>query len=248
MKRFPRLKFCGLTRAQDVEHAIEAGASAIGLNFVSSSKRFIAPRAASALSRVGQGRILRVGVFVNASPAEIVQVIHQCPLDAIQLHGDEGIEWLEQSRDYPPLYGIPIFRALPYRGAQDDRDLEQWSQEANDPVSPVNAILIDAFDPIHRGGTGKVARWDLLFPRPGPFFSSRTVPDCVTPGTRAPMILAGGIDRNNVLEACAIARPDGIDIASGIESAPGIKDRAAMFAIAHLLRDYFLKLDEGSPP
>jgi phosphoribosylanthranilate isomerase len=248
MKRFPRLKFCGLTRGEDVEHAIEAGASAIGLNFVSTSKRFIPPRAASALSRVGEGRILRVGVFVNASPAEVVQVVQQCPLDAIQLHGDEGIDWLERSRDYSPLHGIPILRALPYRGAEDDRDLTQWSREANDPLSPVNAVLIDAFDPIVRGGTGKVARWDLLFPRPASFFSNRTVPDPVTPGPRAPMILAGGIDRNNILEACAIARPDGIDIASGIESAPGIKDRAAMFAIAQLLRDYFLKLDEESPP
>lgn len=248
MKPFPRLKFCGFTREVDVESAIEAGASAIGLNFVPNSKRFVEPSIASSLSRVAAGRILRVGVFVNSTPEEVADVCSLCELDAIQLHGDERLEWLERSQRIERLRGLPILRALPYRGRDDDAAIEPWSRAANDPASPVVAILVDAYDPADpaaRGGTGKMARWDLLYPRP-PSFSSREPGGTRSPAT-APLILAGGIDRHNVLEACSIARPDGIDLASGIESAPGIKDREAMFAVAQAVRSLFADCENPGP-
>jgi phosphoribosylanthranilate isomerase len=247
MKRVPRLKFCGLTREVDVESAIESGACAIGLNFVATSKRFIDRRVASHLSHIAAGRILRVGVFVNTEPHQVAALLRICSLDAIQLHGDEGIDWVDRAQSYPELAELPILRALPYRGGEDDPAVERWGREAKDPRSPVAAILVDAYDPIERGGTGKIVRWDLLDPRPASFFAAKpsqpVIAEKIIDEKRsAPLILAGGIDRYNVSEACERAKPEGIDVASGIEIAPGIKDREAMFSIAEQVHSYFAHL------
>lgn len=247
MKRVPRLKFCGLTREVDVESAIESGASAIGLNFVATSKRWITLEVASHLSQIAAGRILRVGVFVNTAPHQVVEILRACPLDAIQLHGDEGTDWVDHAQSYPELAGLPVLKALPYRGGKDDAAVVQWSRETKDPESPVSAILVDAYDPIERGGTGKTVRWDLLEPRPASFFATKPSQSLVAGKTSAPFILAGGIDRSNVSEACQRAKPDGIDVASGIEIAPGVKDRDAMLSIAEQVRAYFAQLGAENP-
>lgn len=247
MKRVPRLKFCGLTRDVDVESAIESGASAIGLNFVATSKRLITLKVASHLSQIAAGRILRVGVFVNAAPHQVAEILRACPLDAIQLHGDEGTDWVAHAQSYPELVELPILKALPYRGGEDDPAVDRWSRETKDPESPVSAILVDAYNPIERGGTGKTVRWDLIEPRPASFFATKPSQSLVVGKTSAPLILAGGIDRNNVSEACQRAKPDGIDVASGIEIAPGIKDRDAMLSIAEQVHAYFGSLDAKNP-
>lgn len=239
MKLYPRLKFCGFTRELDIENAIQAGASAIGLNFVVKSKRYIDPSRGVRLSQIAAGRIQRVGVFANATPLEVAEVVGICELDAIQLHGSEGLDWFEEAQQLPGLRGLPLIRALAYRGGIDDPFLAAWSSQANDQHSPVSAILVDAYDANLMGGTGKTVRWDLLFPRPRAFYAGKSAGLVVAHATPAPLILAGGIDRNNVAEACRLAQPDGIDLASGIESEPGIKDRDAMFAVAEQVRDYF---------
>lgn len=247
MKRVPRLKFCGLTREVDVKSAMESGACAIGLNFVATSKRLIDLKVASHLSQIAAGKILRVGVFVNTEPHQVAEILRVCSLDAIQLHGDEGIEWVDRAQSHPELAKLPIFKALPYRGGGDDPAVERWSREAKDPRSPVAAILVDAYDPVERGGTGKIVRWDLLDPRPASFFvtkpSQGEITDkIITENSSAPLILAGGINRHNVSEACERAKPEGIDVASGIEIAPGIKDREAMFSIAEQVHAHFARL------
>jgi phosphoribosylanthranilate isomerase len=239
MKTYPRLKFCGITREVDVEGAIEAGACAIGLNFVPSSLRYISLRLAADLSRAAAGRIQRIGVFVNATPQHVADVLHVCELDGIQLHGDEPLGWLREAEQFEGLRDLPVLRSLPYRGAMDDAIVSTWSNQVFDQASPVSAILIDAFDPTARGGTGKTARWDLLSPRPHSFYPSNTELAISTKWPPAPMILAGGIQPSNVSDACMIAQPSGIDVASGIETAPGIKDRDAMLAIADAVRSFF---------
>jgi phosphoribosylanthranilate isomerase len=241
MKPFPRLKFCGFTREIDVEHAIEAGASAIGLNFVPASKRYIDPINAVRLSQVAQGRIQRVGVFANATPDQVGQVVRSVGLDAVQLHGSEKLDWLASARTLECLVGTPVIRSLPYRGSQDDAAIATWSREANDPTSTLSAILVDAYDPTLLGGTGQTVRWDLLYPRPTPFFACKSTEQISgsLAAPVAPLILAGGIDQHNVMQACRMARPDGIDLASGIEKEPGIKDRDAMFAVAEWVNAYF---------
>jgi phosphoribosylanthranilate isomerase len=241
MKNYPRLKFCGMTREIDVQCAIEVGASAVGFNFVPASKRYIDPAWGAKLAQIADNRILRIGIFANSNPDEVANVAQICPLDAIQLHGNEGLDWLQESQKIPELVGKSVIRALPYRGREDDDLLATWSCEANDPESPVVAILVDAFDPQQMGGTGNTTRWDLLYPRPKAFFASPKESGHRSPPIAAPLILAGGIHPQNVADALRIARPEGIDLASGIELSPGIKDRNAMLAVSESVRSYFEK-------
>jgi phosphoribosylanthranilate isomerase len=239
MKTFPRLKFCGLTREIDIENAIEAGASAIGLNFVATSKRYVDVDSAARLCQVAAGRVERVGVFANASPHQVQTVLQTCPLDTIQLHGDEDLTWLQEARQWEGLSHLSVLRAIRYRGPESHPAIAAWSREANDPDSSVAAILVDAYSPGNLGGTGQTVRWDLLYPRPQSFFACKPTQLSETHASSAPLILAGGLDRHNVSQALRIAHPDGIDLASGIESQPGVKDRNAMFAIATIVRQYF---------
>lgn len=255
MHGFPRLKFCGFTRSEDVLAALDAGAEAIGLNFYSASKRFVSLAVAESLSKVAHGHALRVGVFVNATPEEVESVVLRCGLDAIQLHGDEPVSWLERAHRLAGLQKIPVLRALPYRGVIDDAAVREWSKSGAGEGSQVMGLLIDAYDPIERGGTGKTAQWDLLYPRPNSFYgegqpstdrSGCRVPigleiDATTePQQRPiPILLAGGIRPDNLQRALQTAQPDGIDMASGIETAPGIKDHQAMMYIGQMVEQHF---------
>jgi phosphoribosylanthranilate isomerase len=254
MHLFPRLKFCGFTRAEDVLAALDAGADAIGLNFYPASKRFVSLAVAESLSKIAHGHALRVGVFVNATPEEVEAVVLRCGLDAIQLHGDEPVAWLEQSHRLAGLRNTPVLRALPYRGAIDDAAVHDWSKAGACEGNRVMGLLIDAYDPIERGGTGKTAQWNLLYPRPHSFYGEDHPSDrsgCRDPiGLEIdatseaqvkpiPILLAGGIRPDNLLRALQTAQPDGIDMASGIESAPGIKDHQAMMCIGQMVDQHF---------
>jgi phosphoribosylanthranilate isomerase len=215
--RLPKIKFCGLTRAIDVSAAIESGADAIGLNFYRPSPRYVSPENARELSQIAAGRVLRVGVFVNASPLEVDAVLAICPLDCVQLHGDEPLGWIDEASRLARFEAITFIKAVAWRGQSEDVELvSRWT--AN-PHSKLLGLLVDAFDPVQRGGTGKTARWDLLFPRHEAFRKSL-------------VLLAGGLTSENISSAIEIARPNGIDLASGIETQPGIKDLDKMQLIA----------------
>ena len=211
----------------DVDAAIDCGADAIGLNFYSASPRFVRSELARQLTGAIAKRAMAVGVFVNKSPAEVGTIVRDCHLDCVQLHGDEEPEWMEQARNVPSLHGISVIKAVAWRDLPEDRAcVERWRISAedaireNDSATPrLIGFLVDSFDPVQRGGTGKTARWDLLDPRPKEF------------GT-LPILLAGGITPANALEAQRTAKPDGLDVASGIESEPGIKDAIKMRLIA----------------
>ena len=215
--RLPKLKYCGLTRAIDVSAAIESGADAIGLNFYRPSPRYVSPETARELSKIAAGRALRVGVFVNASLFEVDAILSICPLDCVQLHGDEPPEWIDEATSLPRFEAITFIKAVAWRGMEED--VEFVSKWTANPHPKLLGLLVDAFDPVQRGGTGKTARWDLLFPRHAAF-------------RRVPILLAGGLTSENVSQAMEIARPDGVDLASGIETQPGIKDHSKMQAIA----------------
>ncbi len=213
---FFRIKFCGFQRSQDIVDAIDSGAEAIGFNFYDRSPRFIMPEAAAEFGQVveqnSRGHVLRVGVFVNPSIEQLNAVLDACPLDLVQLHGDERPELVLGKKSMPP-----VIKAITWR-EQNLEDIEMasaWSASA----SQVRLVgfLVDAHDPIQRGGTGKTARWDLLYPRPPALESVR-------------LILAGGLRPENVSEAIAVSRADAVDTASGIETAPGFKNRSKMIA------------------
>lgn len=216
---FPRLKFCGFTRLEDLEDALRFGVDAVGLNFYSKSPRCLSHEQAAILAERADGVALRVGVFVDEDPRVIAQLVANGLIDVVQLHGDEDLEYLRRFRVLRELEQIPILRAVSWRGEEfpeDENRVRLWASQTD-----VLGFLVDAHDPVQRGGTGKRARWDLLSPRPQAF------------GLH-PYLLAGGINPENAEQAIRMVQPDGLDLASGIESSPGIKDRTKMGQIAEI--------------
>jgi phosphoribosylanthranilate isomerase len=194
-----RIKICGIVDPRDYQMAVELGADAVGFNFYPQSPRYIAPDVVGSWSPPSRGKALRVGVFVDADPTWVTHVASAARLDRIQLHGSERPD------DWADWSGPPHLKAIGWRGDRDADCAERWV------ASGVSGLLIDAYAPVEKGGTGRVARWDLLVPRPG----------CLG---ATPMILAGGLRPENVAEAIQTVRPDAVDTASGVETAPGKKD------------------------
>lgn len=193
----PSLKICGVTRAADADQLVELGVEALGANFWPNSKRFLDPARAGFLRDLA-GRIVRVGVFVNAPTDLPVSLYQDGLIDIVQLHGDEP------ESDIPLIkrHGVPLIRAL---SADADGALPRIDTFAAD------AVLLDAHAPGVYGGTGKTIDW-------------KAAAEFVKQHPLLPIILAGGITPDNAAEALATVRPTAIDIASGAESAPGIKD------------------------
>lgn len=197
------LKICGVTRLADADAVLNAGATALGLNFVSASPRYLADAAtarevATAARKTGA---LAVGVFADADATYVLQTVRECELDAVQLHGDEPPEVLAALRAQAsgPLQ---IWKALRVAVREDLRALDVYW-----PL--VDAVLLDARVPgTARGGTGQTFDWTILAGLARP----------------KPLILAGGLTPENVAEAVRQVRPEGVDTASGVEFAPGVKD------------------------
>lgn len=204
-----RIKICGVTRTEDAQAAIAAGADAIGLNFYPRSKRYVSARQARELAHAIEGRALVVGVFVNAAHEEIEQIAEQAPLDAVQLHGDESPEFAGDVRP-----ALPIVRA--YRcDAAGLEPLAEWLSACQRPLA---GALVDA--PASAGvygGTGHVADWQIVAREKSLI-------------GQTPVFLAGGLTSENVAEAIRCVQPAGVDTASGVESAPGVKDAGKMKA------------------
>lgn len=202
-----KIKICGITSVDDALTAVDAGADAIGLNFYEKSPRSIAVadarRIVTALAE-SQAAAVPIGVFVNHSVDEVRGIWKASPLAAVQLHGDEPPEMLAE------LSSIPVVRALrfgPGGVAEIARDFAACR------VKPC-AVLIDALSTDRYGGTGETVSWAGLADH------ERWL-EC-------PLVLAGGLTPENVAEAIRIVRPQAVDVASGVESAPGKKDSAKM--------------------
>jgi phosphoribosylanthranilate isomerase len=141
-----RVKICGLTRSDDAVLAAELGADALGFVFWRGSPRFVEPEAARAAHAAVGPLVARVGVFVNASPAEVREVVGRAELDVVQLHGDEPLEAYRGC-------GARLMKAAPLCSPADIERAAAWPAD----VMP----LVDAIDPARRGGTGQVADWAL---------------------------------------------------------------------------------------
>lgn len=191
------LKICGVTTQDDAELLAEMGVDALGVNFWPKSKRYLAPHHAAWLREL-EGKILRVGVFVNEPPELALRLMEQGYLDAIQLHGDELPDDAAEFR----TVGTPFIKAI---GVKTRADLERATEFG------AAAILLDAHAPGIYGGTGEVFDWEVAsdFRRRHP---------------ELPVILAGGITPENAGLAALSVQPAALDIASGAETTPGIKD------------------------
>ncbi len=194
------LKVCGITRENDVESLIEREVAALGFNFWNRSKRYIAPEVAARFSPRYQGKILRVGVFVNATHAEIIALLEAGVIDVAQLHGDESVEYCQQMA----RYGYPFIKAI---GVEHEGSLQRLEE------FKATAILLDAHAPEVYGGTGNQFDWGLAH-------------QVISQHPELPIILAGGITEVNAAEAKRQLHPCALDVASGAESAPGVKDFA----------------------
>lgn len=196
----PRVKVCGLTTAADAQATLAAGVDAIGINFWPGSKRFIPAAQAATWLRDLAGAITRIGLFVNATRDEILAVKDLGVLDAIQLHGDESPGFCAEIVEL----GLPVIRAI---GVKGDAPVH------HPDTFPGTHLLLDADAPGEYGGTGRGFRWEiaarLKSENPARF-----------------LILAGGLEPGNVAAAIQAARPDAVDVASGVELRPGVKDAA----------------------
>ena len=199
-----RIKICGVTRPEDAAHAVACGADAIGINFFAGSPRFVAEELAREIVGAVADRAEVVAVFVNESPASIVSLCGTLGIRRVQLHGDE-----------PPgdASRIPFWRmrVVHADGAPDLPALLAY---------PCEAFLFDAGGRGAYGGTGRELAWRELAGRfPG------IAGGLGAGGARKPWLLAGGLTPSNVERAILEARPFGVDVASGVESSPGRKDR-----------------------
>ena len=207
-----RVKICGVTLPDDAAHAAAAGADFIGLNFWPRSKRYLALERAPLIAGVvrGTGAAKLVGVFVDPSVDEVLAVTARVDLDVIQLHGDESPELCK--RIAAAVYR-PVWKAIAVRDARDVERLDVW---------PVDAILLDA-PAAGRGGSG--ARFDPALARLARERNpARTI------------ALAGGLAPDNVAAAIAEVKPWAVDVASGVEAGPGIKDPAKVAAFIAAVR------------
>lgn len=190
-----RVKICGLTRAEDARWALEAGADALGFNFVPGyPRRLEIERAASLLEALPPFGV-RVGVFAGADPAWVEEVARRLGLDAVQLHGSESPEECRRLR----ASGFRVLKAFRVRGRESLKAVADYPD-----VTP----LLDAYREDELGGTGRPFAWAL----------AREV------GERRPFVLAGGLTPENVAEAVSVARPYAVDVSSGVEVKTGVKD------------------------
>ncbi len=205
--RPPRVKFCGITRVEDAEHAVSLGAWAVGINLWAGSPRVALPQEAADIADAVRRRIEIVGLFVNAELDAVVTLAEQIGLTMVQLHGDEGPVYCET---VARRTGAKVIKAARVRSNADIQALAAFRTDFH---------LLDAYVPGVPGGTGATFDWELARTHRG----------------TVPMILSGGLTPANVAEAAGVARPFAVDVASGIESAPGVKDHALMDAFVEAL-------------
>lgn len=208
-----RIKICGVTTSEDARLAADAGADAVGLNFFPKSPRFVTPAEAAAVVRALPAFTAPVGVFVEMPVRQVCATAFQLGLRAVQTY-----ESTPSTEDSFPFAHIPAFRVKDSAVLEEIRGFVSRAQALGRPPA---AILIDSFVEGQAGGTGRRAPWDLLAG--------------FDPGV--PLILAGGLTPENVADAIALVRPWGVDVASGVESAPGRKDTEKLQRFVKIARE-----------
>ena len=202
MEQPPRIKICGITSLDDAQLAAEAGAWALGMIFWPGSRRRCRLPEAERITSALRRRVELVGVFVNAHLDEVVGLADGLGLTMVQLHGDEGPAY---SAEVARRTGAKVVKAHRVRARADLQALEAFHTDFH---------LLDAHVPGQRGGTGETFDWDLVAAR----------------RSNVPLVLSGGLTADNVADAIAATRPYAVDVATGTEAAPGVKDPAKIEA------------------
>lgn len=193
-----KIKMCGFTRTEDARAAVGLGVDAIGMLFYPGSPRFVGQEQARAIAEDVRGGAMLVGLFVDAQPDFVREVLADVPLDILQFHGNETPAFCQS-------FGIPFWKTL--RVKQAEELPEKAAEYAN-----ADAILVDTWHPTKAGGTGETFDWGLLEGL----------------DLHQHLVLAGGLNPGNVRQAIEQVRPWAVDVASGVEDKPGIKSLALM--------------------
>ncbi|MGB7413289.1 MAG: phosphoribosylanthranilate isomerase [Thermosynechococcaceae cyanobacterium] len=209
-----RVKICGITRVDQGVAIAELGAHALGFICVSQSPRFITPDQICKITEqlpqhsIDRVPLARIGVFANATLAQLQETVNIAQLTGVQLHGNESLDFCQQVRAALPQ--VEIIKAFRLRTADTLEQTVPYQKV-------VDALLLDAYTPQALGGTGETWDWSIV-----EHFS----PTC-------PWLLAGGLTPDNILEALHQVSPSGVDLSSGVEHLPGDKD---LKKVAHLFQ------------
>lgn len=201
-----RIKICGIRDIDSALACAESGADAIGLVFVKSSPRAVTPDEAFDIQASLPPFLSTVGLFKNASVDFFCDAEETCPTTMVQLHGDETDQVIKQC-------GPNLIKAVKFDAATIARDLARFQA-----INEVDAILVDG----SAGGEGIAFDWSALKPH--------------ADALKLPLFISGGLTPENVGEAIRILRPYAVDVSSGVESAPGIKDHALIAAFCDAVR------------
>jgi phosphoribosylanthranilate isomerase len=204
LKTMTMVKVCGITNVADARVAAEAGADAVGFIFAESPRR-VGVEEVRGISIALPENVLKVGVFVNVPPEEVLRAAREAGLDLAQLHGDETPEAVAAVR----AGGLPVMKAIRVRNRDDLADVERFDADL---------ILLDAYSEKARGGTGNRFDWGVAKSLKG----------------RGNIVVSGGLAPENVREAVDFFEPYGVDASSSLEDAPGKKneDSVRRFIVA----------------
>ena len=204
------VKICGITNEADARLAIEAGADALGFNVVTRSKRYIDINAAAVWIDKLPDEICKVAVMADPDWEDACRIGQLPFLDALQLHGSESPEFCRRLADA----GIPFAKAVPVTGSKSLADLPNYFTDT---------MILDSSSGGRFGGTGKPFPWKFA-------------PEFVRYHPRMNVILAGGLNPENVAQAVSVVHPRGVDVTTGVEAAPGHKDQALIRAFLQAVR------------
>jgi phosphoribosylanthranilate isomerase len=208
-----RIKICGIVRNEDAQAAERFGADAMGFVFYDQSPRSIGPAQARGVRHGLHPWITPVGLFVDAPVDHVVEVARQVGLSVVQLHGDLS---LEQAQELD-RQGLAVVKAWQIATPEDVETLKEYDRQAGGFIS---AYLLDSRVAGVRGGSGQAFDWGLV----------RDL------GLSRPVILAGGLTPDNVVEAIQAVHPTGVDTSSGVERLAGVKDAGKIEAFIRKAR------------
>ena len=202
-----RVKICGITNIEDAEHCVSLGVDALGFNFYKESPRYIEPNKTQEITHFLPPFVSTVGVFVNTDADDINKISEQCNLDYVQLHGDESPNDCLKIK-------AKVIKALRIENEDDIQSISQFQGLAT-------SLLLDTKSESAYGGTGKVFDWGIALK---------------AKDYDMPVILSGGLNAENIARAIGFVNPYAVDICSGIESSPGIKDYNKLEELLSVIR------------
>lgn len=215
MAKRTRIKICGITRMEDLHATVDAGADAVGFVFYEKSPRYIAPSDAAALIAALPPFVTPVGLFVNADPRQVTEIVTSAPVSLLQFHGDETPA---QCADAASAVNRGFMRAVRIGESMSGSDLLKYELDYRNASRYFSGLLLDALVEGYGGG-GRTFDWSLI-------------PEELAP--RA--VLSGGLNAHNAADAVTRVRPYAVDVSSGVESAKAIKDAGKIKAFIDAVR------------